>query len=262
MKNSFRALVLLAGCILFDDCGFAQMDSEKFSNKQVLIGEANPALADVNRLIVVIIPPPSEPNTDGLVWNQLVETMADKLRRADVNIVAGFAGNVLEIPELRLHIDMLRLDSSQQYVFRIQTSLAKKVLLTENSQLHIKADIFETDPVMQVVSTADMPRVVIGAVERQVDTFISVWSVAKSTIRRPVDVSNKSFAPQKAEAENEDSGKGIKAEAKFVASKNSDVFHKPDCQFAQRISAKNLVAYGSREEAVNAGKRPCSRCKP
>jgi hypothetical protein len=50
--------------------------------------------------------------------------------------------------------------------------------------------------------------------------------------------------------------------AGFVTSKTSDVFHKPDCRWAQKISADNLVKYESRNEAIEAGKRPCKWCKP
>ena len=53
-----------------------------------------------------------------------------------------------------------------------------------------------------------------------------------------------------------DSGAGV------VASKTSDVFHKPDCRWAQNISADNLIQYKSRNEAIKAGKRPCKWCKP
>jgi len=48
----------------------------------------------------------------------------------------------------------------------------------------------------------------------------------------------------------------------FVASKNSDVFHRANCKAAAKISAKNLVRYSTREEAVQAGKKPCDECNP
>ena len=48
----------------------------------------------------------------------------------------------------------------------------------------------------------------------------------------------------------------------YVASKNSAVFHKADCKSAGKISEKNLVRFGSREEAVRAGKKPCAECRP
>ena len=48
----------------------------------------------------------------------------------------------------------------------------------------------------------------------------------------------------------------------FVASAKSKVFHKADCKFVERISAANLVHYDTRDEAIKAGKRPCSECSP
>ncbi len=48
----------------------------------------------------------------------------------------------------------------------------------------------------------------------------------------------------------------------YVASKNSAVFHKADCKSAAKISAKNVVRYATREEAIGAGKKPCAECQP
>ena len=35
-----------------------------------------------------------------------------------------------------------------------------------------------------------------------------------------------------------------------MASKNSKVFHRPDCKWAKRISPKNFIGFKSREEAI------------
>ena len=48
----------------------------------------------------------------------------------------------------------------------------------------------------------------------------------------------------------------------FVASKNSAVFHRANCKSAAKISAKNLIRYNTREEAIQAGKKPCHECNP
>jgi phosphatidylserine/phosphatidylglycerophosphate/cardiolipin synthase-like enzyme len=50
--------------------------------------------------------------------------------------------------------------------------------------------------------------------------------------------------------------------AEFVASKNSQVFHKAACKSAAKISEKNLIKYSSRDEAIHGGKRPCGECNP
>lgn len=49
---------------------------------------------------------------------------------------------------------------------------------------------------------------------------------------------------------------------RFVASRNSKIYHRSDCSHAARISAGNRVEYASRAEAEADGKRPCQTCRP
>jgi len=48
----------------------------------------------------------------------------------------------------------------------------------------------------------------------------------------------------------------------YVASKNSQIFHKAGCKSAAKISEKNLVRYNTRDEAIAAGKKRCHECNP
>ena len=48
----------------------------------------------------------------------------------------------------------------------------------------------------------------------------------------------------------------------YVASENSNVFHRASCSSAKRINEENKVCFGSREEAIESGRRPCKRCNP
>ncbi len=50
------------------------------------------------------------------------------------------------------------------------------------------------------------------------------------------------------------------ADKVYVGNKNSKVFHRPDCPSARRLKSK--VYFDSREEAIEAGYRPCKRCNP
>jgi phosphatidylserine/phosphatidylglycerophosphate/cardiolipin synthase-like enzyme len=50
--------------------------------------------------------------------------------------------------------------------------------------------------------------------------------------------------------------------ARYVSSKNSEVFHKMGCKGAAKISAKNLEYYRTREEASRTGRKPCAECNP
>lgn len=48
----------------------------------------------------------------------------------------------------------------------------------------------------------------------------------------------------------------------FWASKNSNIYHKPSCYWAQQISPSNLIIFSSRSAAEAAGYRACQVCKP
>ena len=48
----------------------------------------------------------------------------------------------------------------------------------------------------------------------------------------------------------------------YWASSNSNKFHYPSCEWAQKISGKNKVVFHSREEAINSGYVPCQVCGP
>ena len=53
-----------------------------------------------------------------------------------------------------------------------------------------------------------------------------------------------------------------KAEAEYWASAKGKTFHRPSCEWAQRISEGNLVKYKTRDEAIAAGKKACKVCRP
>lgn len=48
----------------------------------------------------------------------------------------------------------------------------------------------------------------------------------------------------------------------YWASANSDKFHYPSCEWAEKISSKNKVVFNSRDEALDSGYQPCEVCNP
>jgi hypothetical protein len=158
--------------------------------------------------------------------------------------------HVVTTPELRINFGILKIEACGQYVVSVQTSLARGVALLDNDKFHIGADVWKVESGMQAVAVEKMPDEVSDIVHQQIKALITACSVAGSNEKNPAD----SSASRKTEKNQ--------AEAKFVASKNSEVFHKPGCQSAQRIKPENLVSYNTRDEAIAAGKRPCSRCNP
>jgi hypothetical protein len=54
--------------------------------------------------------------------------------------------------------------------------------------------------------------------------------------------------------------KPVVQETKFVGNTESKIFHTQDCNFAQ--SKKCTEFFATKEDAVQAGYKPCSRCNP
>lgn len=52
------------------------------------------------------------------------------------------------------------------------------------------------------------------------------------------------------------------SEYKYVASALREPFHYPTCRWAKKISPENLIAFKSRQEALDSGRRPCKVCRP
>lgn len=50
--------------------------------------------------------------------------------------------------------------------------------------------------------------------------------------------------------------------ALYIASREREPFHHPWCKSAQKISPGNMQCFYSREEAIQAGHRPCKVCNP
>ena len=52
------------------------------------------------------------------------------------------------------------------------------------------------------------------------------------------------------------------SEAQYIGNRNSGVFHRKDCKYAQKISGKSRIEFSSRQEAEDLEYRPCHFCQP
>jgi Predicted hydrolase (metallo-beta-lactamase superfamily) len=48
----------------------------------------------------------------------------------------------------------------------------------------------------------------------------------------------------------------------YVGSKDSEVFHYPNCSYVKNILPENMIWFSSRDDAIAQGKRPCKKCNP
>lgn len=47
----------------------------------------------------------------------------------------------------------------------------------------------------------------------------------------------------------------------FVASKKRQIFHRPDCEWAQSLTPEKSFEFGTHREATDAGYKPCKTCR-
>jgi hypothetical protein len=230
---------------------------------QILIGRAHPELAGIKGLYVDITISESEAKKYGLALKELKSKIELKLTLRGVTLIPLLSkGRQITSPALRVNIDVLRLDNSQQHVFRAQTSLARSVHLTTQPKLGFQADVWKAKAAIQMVSLQNIPVTVTAAVLAQVDSFIADYRIANPPGKRPADTNDIAALVTAPALQTQKPVKLTTTEHGFVASKNSKVFHKPTCSSAKRIKTTNLVTYGTKDKATEAGKRPCKICKP
>jgi len=246
----------------------AEVESPLSLGEPFLIDHPHPTLVDIDELCVDAMGSITEPNEQVPVWKEIESQVNRKISEAGVKVTntdeQGCAAISLFIPELRVDIETFKFDDSTQCVFSVQTSLSRAVRLGKQNKdsFLFKADVWKTEPVMQATSVQDMPAVVSAIVLEQIEAFVIAWHDANPPNKTISDTNDIVASETSLEAKSGSDVKPSVAEYEYVASKNSEVFHRPDCRFARIISPDNLVGYSSRDEAISAGKRPCKTCKP
>ena len=261
-KRSFLVVAVVAVIT----CVCASQDRDPVLREGIfdLFAGPDPALAAIDRLKVVIVALDDKVVKDGLNRKELKAKVQNRLTQAGVEMSTGpdEPGGIdsADMAELKVYADMLNLEDTGCYVFRVQVALARNVHLKE--RYTIKADVWKAKPVMDAVAVKAMPEKVGSIVLDQVDEFTRAYLAAKAGLGRAADSGNPKTQAAGIAGAVAAPSKSTQAKYKYVASKNSKVFHKSSCSSAGRIKAANMTTYSSREEAINAGKRPCKRCKP
>ncbi|NIP24639.1 MAG: hypothetical protein GWN67_09960 [Phycisphaerae bacterium] len=264
MRTANQLLILTVITTIFTVCAFAKVEPDLPEDPTyILIGRAHPELTGIRGLCIDISMPQAQAKKYASIWKELKSKIESKLALHGITVIPQFHnGRKITCPALRVDINLLSLDNSQQHVFRVQTSLARSVHLATQPKLGFQADVWKEKAAMQEVSVQNMPATVTAVVLAQVDSFIEDYRIANPPGRQPADANEIAALITTPARETKKPVKLTTAESKFVASKNSKVFHKSTCSSAKRIKPGNLVSYGTREKAAEAGKRPCKICKP
>jgi hypothetical protein len=249
------------------------------------ISNPNPALADVNRLYINVRLRGAYNDSNSAFTFRIEQQVKAVFRDYDINVIDtnvensplamlskkrfGSVSNLrwrpANVPEFCINIDLLNITDTNQCVYRLQTSFSKAAQLEGGPEAFMRADVWQNEPVMRMVPANDLAEALVAASVSDAKRFIGSWSAA-TKLKKQIDVNQLGPLGPRLKKATADSGKNSAkqqdTETKYVASKNSKVFHKADCPSAKRILPKNLVTYATREDAVKAGKRPCERCNP
>ncbi|RLA83243.1 MAG: hypothetical protein DRG31_06400 [Deltaproteobacteria bacterium] len=197
----------------------------------------------------------------GELAGQIHQAVVEQLAKANINVVSG--GRLNEIPgEPYLFLVARTAAGSQEpnLVYTLELRLNQKVALLRQPRTIITATTYQRSR-LGVVQRDLLVSEMRDRAKALSAIFVQAFSQAKMVSVGPADTSNIKGVRSGVSAK----GRKLASEPavyKYVSSKNSSVFHRPDCSSVKRISPENLVGYGSREEALSAGKRPCKRCKP
>jgi len=230
--------------------------------RSFIIDRTHPALVGIDGIRAVLLRSGADPGADELHWTQLKADVTGKLHQANIKLIAGTTAGIVNTPELRVYVNLLKLEDSQQYVFRIQTSVARPVCLKAQDDPVFKADLWTLNPIFEAVSVEDMPARMTEVVLGQIKAFIRAYRIANPLGQSFSNTGMSETGSTSLGNPNEIDSRLPSIEYGYVASSSSDIFHKPDCRWAKNISPENLVTYKTREQAVKAGKRPCKWCKP
>jgi hypothetical protein len=265
MRTANQFLILTVIVTFFTIPAIAKDDPSLPENlPRPLIGRPHPVLAGIKGLHVNIAMPEAWAKKYNLALKDLKSKIEIKLTlRGIAQIPLLYNGRMTTSPELRVDISVLRLDNSQQHVFSVQTSLARSVHLATQPKLGFQADVWKANAVMQAASVQNMAAEVTKVTLAQVDEFIADYRAANPPGKRIADTNDiTAVLPVVTPRETKPAIKPPTDKYKYLASKNSKVFHKSDCHWAKRIKPTNLVTFGTRDKATEAGKRPCKQCKP
>jgi hypothetical protein len=244
----------------------AEGTEEGIARDLLLLDSFDTALKGIEQVQVVLHQPEAELKTGTIRWESIQAVVVSAVSSGGIKVVDALKAEGKVVPanlaELRIDVQVLEFKDSQNCVFSVRTSLARTVYLTRDLSHAIKTNVWETAPVMEIVSAQTLPDVIEKAVTDQAKAFVHSYLMSNP---KPVTgaVGEKSTATGDAQkTQPPAAARPDSVKYPYVASKNSDIFHKAECSSVVKIKSENLIGYKTRDEALQAGKRPCKRCQP
>lgn len=220
----------------------------------------DPILADVNQ-ITVVLGTGETPGVERLIdAAKLKAQVSQNLRGGGISPIER---DTETAQRLVVHVEGIEVPGGDTYVYRVQTALDRLVTVPGQGNRRIRVEVWRVRPVMAVAAKPQAGEAISAAVLVQAGAFAGACEAARSLAATGKDTGKEAVVVAAlSQAQSTPQALGAPTTHAFIASKSSEVFHRPDCRWAQNISGDNLIGYKTREEAVESGKRPCKSCKP
>jgi hypothetical protein len=248
MKVGRGLLCVFIFTILFCSVSFVQ--SQDYDPTVI-----NPGLVGIEQVRVQVI-------ADVNFAQTIEDKIAEQFTQAGLNVSVG--GNAEQgTPQFIVRVAVLQGMQSGQCIYHVQSSFARMVYLRE-SRTKMTAEVWRADVPIGICDINDCEGAILKSASLQVDAFIAEWKKV-NTDRRTAEAIVSRRAADSTQADEKDQAGSDESESpayQYVASRNSKVFHRADCSFAAKIKPENTVRFATRQDAIDSGRRPCSRCKP
>ncbi len=243
-----HAYVMAAAILLVASLG-GPRDLSPSADTTLLIA-TDRVLADVEQFRIFLM------IQDGAQGEKLVDLpklraqIATKLDEAGIKHSDDEAGMY---PRLVVQIEGMPLPECKQYVCRVQTSMSRIVTCPGPRELQIEAEVWRLRPMMKVAAPSDVGKAITDVALMQIEGFIGTYKAARKLQDRA-----KSVEPNVPGSEDigrsKPSSQNPVAVSRFpfVASRSGLVFHRPECRWAQNISAEfvsSFIGKGGKELA-------------
>jgi hypothetical protein len=234
-------------------------------------GVLNPALIALKAIKIVILYQETPVTPDNPLLAGLNARAERKLIESDPRLASflqtGYNAGLPNTPVLKFNIYKINLSLDSPPVFCVQTTLSADVPVELNPGIFLNINLWAKADTIQAPNSAGEVAAVNFLIFKHIDAFVSDFSIANAPPLKPAEPNSVTpKTPPKNEPKAQDKilppTENTAAQAGYVASKSSIIFHKLDCTFVKSILPANRVYYKTRDEAVTAGKKPCKKCQP
>jgi hypothetical protein len=246
-KMKFKFVILM--CLL---AGVTANSSAKLNPRQA-------SLRDANVMTVDVVCSQDVKDTD-LNQQEIRENIVKQLEQAGIKILpVNLWGTAPGRCRLKVLIKVYKPSDLDTFIYNLKIYFVQTVALERIPEAKIDAVTWELAWLAHG-SKDRLTEAVPKNLKIMTDNFIRDYHLANPLSNEQSDI-NAGNAVSVTSPQGQIRSE-VTARYKYVSSKNSQIFHLPQCRSAKRIKPENLVGYNSREEVIQAGKRPCKVCKP